>query len=175
MNVLSNIRTDRTQIPVWRFILCCAVFVIAGAAAGAVSKLSDAHFELLSDITSGMCVWIFICVVICVFTKSPRRAAAYVFLFCAAMIAAYYLTAVYGDLYFSRSFVKGWSVFTLFTPIFALVEWNVRGKGVLQWVLRVGTVLVMLLCTFVAFYGNLFFDLLFTAGTFAVTLREAKS
>ncbi len=166
---------EKVKSPFWKTALLCLMFVILGVAAGAVSKLSDAHWDILSDITSGMCVWIFIGVTICVFTKSPVRAAAYVFLFCAAMIAAYYLTAVYGDLYYSRSFVKGWSIFTLFTPIFAVIEWRVCGKGKLPWVLRAGTVVVMLFCTFAAFYGNPFFDLLFTVGAFVVTLRKEKS
>lgn len=166
---------EKVKSPLWKTALFCVMFVILGAAAGVISKLSDAHSEILSNVTSGMCVWIFICVIICVFTKSSVRAAAYVFLFCAAMIAAYYLTAAYGDLYYSRSFVKGWSVFTLFTPIFAVIEWRVCGKGKLPWVLRAGTVVVMLFCTFVAFYGNLFFDLLFTAGAFVITLRKERS
>ncbi len=166
---------EKVQSPFWKTALFCVMFVILGAAAGVISKLSDVRSEILSNVTSGMCVWIFIGVIICVFTKSPVRAATYVFLFCAAMIAAYYLTAVYGDLYYSRSFVKGWSIFTLFTPIFALIEWHVCGKGKLPWVLRIGTVVVMLLCTFVVFYGNLFFDLLFTAGVFVVTLRKEKA
>lgn len=166
---------EKIKSPLWKTALFCLMFVVLGAAAGVVSKLSDTHTEILSNVTSGMCVWIFICVTICVFTKSPLRAAAYVFLFCAAMIAAYYLTAVWGGLYYSSSFVKGWSVFTLLTPIFAVIEWNVRGKGKLPWVLRAGTVIVMLGCAFALFPGNVFFDLLFTAGAFGVTLRKERA
>ncbi|MDE6728323.1 MAG: hypothetical protein K2J80_10360 [Oscillospiraceae bacterium] len=166
---------EKIKSPFWKTALLCLAFAMLGAAAGAVSKLSDVHSEILSNVTSGMCVWIFIGVTICVFTKSPVRAAAYVFLFCMAMIAAYYLTAVYKDLYYSRSFVKGWSVFTLLTPIFAVIEWNVRGKGKLPWVLRIGTVLVMLGCAFALFPGNVFFDLLFIVGTFGVTLKKESA
>lgn len=140
-----------------------------------ISKLSDDMPGNLTNITSGMCVWILIGVVICVFTKSPFRAAAYVFLFCAAMIAAYYLTAELGELYYSRRFVLGWSVFTLFTPIFALIAWYARGHGKLPWVLRIGIVVVMLGCAFALFPGNTFCDLLFTAGAFGATMIKERA
>ncbi len=170
---LNNIRSDRKQIPVWKFILFCAVFLIIGAAAGVVSKLADVYSEMIGNFTSGMCCWILIGVLICALSKSPFRSMAYVFLFCAGMVAAYYLTAEIGDLYYSTSFVKGWSVFTLLTPLFALFAWYARGKGKAAWVLRIGIAVVMAASVFL-FPGGIFLDVLSIAAMFAVTLKKSK-
>lgn len=170
---LNKIR-EPMKSPIWKTMLFCVMYLILGEAAGVISKLSDDMIGELTNITSGMCVWILIGVLICAFTKSPFRSAVYVFGFCAAMIVAYYLTAEIGELYYSRRFVLGWSVFTLFTPIFALIAWYARGRGKFPWVLRIGIAVVMLGCTFLLFPGNVFFDLLFTAGAFAVTMVKSK-
>lgn len=172
-NFLSNIRNDRKKITVPKFLLFCAAFIILGAASGVVSKLADVHSEILGNFTSGMCCWILIGTAICAFSKSPVRAAVYVFLFCAGMIAAYYLTAEIGDLYYSKRFVKGWSIFTLFTPVFALPAWYTSGKGKTAWTLRIGIAVVMAACLFL-FPGGIFLDILSIAAMFAVTLKKSK-
>lgn len=169
----DNIRGDREKITVWKFILFCVAFLLLGAGAGSLSKFADVSSEILGNFTSGMCVWIFLGTLICAFSKSPFRAAAYVFLFCAGMIAAYYLTAEIGKLYYSMSFVKGWSVFTLLTPIFALFAWYARGKGAAAWILRIGIVVVMA-ASFFLFPGNVLLDALSIAAAFVVTLIKIK-
>ena len=163
----------KSKSPFWITMLFCVMFLIIGAAAGIISKLSDSASEIIGNITSAMGIWIFICVTICSFTKSPLRAAAYVFSFCAAMIAGYYLTAELGDLYYSSSYVKGWSVFTLLTPIFAFAAWFARGKGKLPWVLRIGIVFVTVCAVFV-FPGYIIIEVLFAVGAAAVTLVKEK-
>lgn len=169
---LYEIRS-RSKSPFWKTVLFCAVFLILGSAAGIGSKLADAYSEIFGNITSAMGVWIFICVTICAFSKSPLRAAAYVFAFCAAMITGYYLTAELGELYYSRKFVMGWSVFTLLTPIFAFAAWFARGRGALPWVLRIGIAVVTVGCIFV-FHGYPVVEVLFAAGAFSVTLVKEK-
>lgn len=169
---LYEIRS-RSKSPFWKTALFCVMFLIIGAAAGIISKLADVYSEIFGNITSAMGIWIFICVTICAFSKSPFRAAAYVFFFCAAMIAGYYLTAELGELYYSRSYVKGWSVFTLLTPIFALVTWFARGNGKLPWVLRVGIAAVTV-CGMFVFPGYVVIEVLFAAGAFTVTLVKEK-
>lgn len=169
---LYEIRSG-AKSPFWKTVLFCVMFLLLGAAAGIGSKLADVHSEILGNITSAMGVWVFICVTICAFSKSPFRAAAYVFLFCAAMIAGYYLTAEMGELYYSRSFVKGWSVFTLFTPIFALVTWFARGKGAFPWFLRIG-IAVVTVCGMFAFHGYVVIEVLFAVGAVKVTLVKEK-
>lgn len=173
MNFLYNIRGDHEKISIPKFLLFCAAFVLLGTASGVVSKLADVHSEIIGNFTSGMCCWILIGTVICAFSKSLFRSAVYVFLFCAGMVAAYYLTAEIGDLYYSRSYVKGWSLFALFTPVFALFAWYARGKGKAAWVLRIGIAVVMAASVFL-FPGGIFLDVLSIAAMFAVTLKKTK-
>ncbi len=170
---LNNVRNDRVRIPAWKFVSFCAVFLMTGAGAGIVSKLADVYTEIIGSFTSGMCLWIFLGTVISVFSKSPLRAAAYVFLFCAGMIAAYYLTAEVGGLYYSMSFVKGWSVFTAFTPVFAYFTWYARGRGAFSWFLRIGMIVVMAASLFLL-SGNIVLDVLAAAAAFAVTIIKIK-
>lgn len=172
MSFLEKVRKPE-GLPIWKTALFCVMFVILGAAAGAFSKLADVYSEILGNFTSGMCIWIFLGTLICARTKSPFRAAAYVLLFCAGMIAAYYLTAELGELYYSRSYVRGWSVFTLFTPIFAVVAWYAKGSGALSWVIRLGIIAVMLCSVFLC-SGHIVLDPLVTAAAFAVTINTKE-
>lgn len=170
---LKRIR-EPIKSPLWKTALFCVLFLIIGAVSGAASKFADVYSEILGNFTSGICVWILIGTVICVFAKSPFRAAAYVFLFCAGMIAAYYVTAELADLYYSTSFVKGWSIFTLFTPIFALISWYSRGRKWQSWVIRIGIAVVMLGGLFLI-SGNVFLDALSIVGAVGVTLRKERT
>ncbi len=170
---LNSVRNDRVKIPAGKFVLFCATFLMIGAGAGIVSKLADAHSEIIGSFTSGMCLWIFLGTVISVFSKSPLRAAAYVFLFCAGMIAAYYLTAEVDGLYYSMSFVKGWSVFTAFTPVFAYFAWYARGRGAFSWFLRIGIYVVTAASVFLL-SGNTVLDVPAAAATVIVTIIKIK-
>lgn len=177
----DKIRSDRTQIPVWKFILFCVAFLISGAAAGVVSKIADVYWELASDITSGICFWIFLCVVICAFSKNPFRAAAYVFLFCAAMVAAYYPTAdimrrmgiVSYAVRYGESYVRYWSVVAALSPICAFFAWHAFGRGAFSWIIRIGIILAMAAGMFL-FSGLIFFDVLFILGTLTVMIMKIR-
>ncbi len=160
-------------IPTWKFVSFCAVFLMTGAGAGIISKLADVYTEIIGTFTSGMCLWIFLGTAISVFSKNPFRAAAYVFLFCAGMIAAYYLTAEVGGLYYSMSFVKGWCVFTAFTPVFAFFAWYARGRGAFSWVLRIGIYVVTAASVFLL-PGNTVLDVPAAAATVIVTIIKIK-
>lgn len=151
----------------------CMIFTVLGLASGVFAKLMDVYSEVLGNFTSGMCLWIFLGTLISVFTKHPVRAAAYVFLFCAGMVSAYYFTAEIADLYYSRSFVSGWSLFTLFTPIFAVGAWLARGKGWIPWVVRIGVIIVMIGSLFLI-PGNILLDAMVTAAAFAVMMTKEK-
>ncbi|MDE7229349.1 MAG: hypothetical protein K2N56_02610 [Oscillospiraceae bacterium] len=171
-NFFNNIRSDRNKIPVWKFILFCVVFLVLGAAVGAVSKIADVYWEILSDVTSGICFWIFICVVICAFSKNPFRAAAYVFLFCAAMVAVYYPTAdimrsmgiVSYAVRYGKSYVRDWSIVAAVSPICAFFTWYAFGKGAFSWMIRIGIIVVMAAGMFLL-PGLMLFDVLFILGT----------
>lgn len=169
---LKSVRGDFLKIPAWKFILFLFMFLIFGAAIGVASKLGDFYWRIVGAITSRMGIWIFLGVVICSFTKSPARAAAYEFVFCAGMIAAYYLTAMICGFYYSKRFIFYWSVFTLFTPVFSLFAWYARGKGKAAWVLRIGILLAMLGFGFI--FGTGISDMVFAVLIVLITLKKPK-
>lgn len=172
MNFFAKVRKIE-NISARKTAMFCVIFTVLGLASGGFAKLADVYSEVLGNFTSGMCLWIFLGTLICAFTKHPLRAAAYVFLFCAGMVTAYYLAAEIGDLYYSRQFVSGWSLFTLFTPIFALGAWLARGKGWKAWIVRIGVVIVMI-CSLFLIPGNLFLDAMAAAAAFAVMMIKEK-
>lgn len=167
--------------PLGKTAVFCAVFLSTGAAAGVVSKLSDLYVPVLADVTSQMSVWIFIGVLICAFTKSPARAAAYVFLFCAGMVAAYYVTA---ELCFQaglsvftgalKAYFIGWGIVAGMTPVLAYAAWYAAGSGAFSWLIRIGAAVVTLLCAAFLFGGVRIADVIFTAGIFAVTIIGSR-
>lgn len=167
---LKRVRWDCRKIPTKKFILLCFLFLLFGAAMGVVSKLEDFYWSGVLDITSRMGIWIFLGVVICSFTKSSVRAAAYEFIFCAGMIVAYYSTAMIGGFYYSKPFITYWSVFTLFTPVFSFFAWYARGRGAFSWVMRIGILLAMFVFAFI--FGAGISDIVFAVLIILVTLKK---
>ncbi len=181
---LHGIRSDNEKIPVWKFLLCCAGFPALGAALGVFSKYVDAaNFrgwgmpgmflaETFSIITSGITFWIFLGVVICRLTKNPFRAAAYVLLMCAGMIPAYYLFAELGGLYYSKAYIRYWSVFAAFTPIMSVLSWYACGRGKAAWALRIGLLIISVLGGF--FVSGSFVNIFIGIAAFFMTFIGRK-
>lgn len=67
-------------------------------------RLLDMYTTNLGNVFSELSVWILLCTAIAVFSPNPRLAAAKVFLFCAGMLATYYLTAELTGGVYSMSF-----------------------------------------------------------------------
>ena len=169
---LNGVRPGRKVIPTRKFILFCFLFLFFGASMGALSKLGDVYLFRIGEVTSRMGIWIMLGVIICAFTKHPIRAAAYEFLFCAGMIAAYYSTAAIGGFYYSKPYITYWSVFSLFTPLFSFFAWYARGRGAFAWFLRIGILLAMLGFAFI--FGAGISDIVFAVIILFVTLKKTK-
>lgn len=167
MNIIKRIFNktrapkNRTAFP--RAALFSVLILAAGLFSGYIIKIFDIYTELLGNIFSGISVWILICTIIAVFSSTPKRAAVNVFIYCVGMIAAYYISAQLLEAYYSMSFVYGWGVFTLFTPIFAFFAWYGRGRGWLAVVITALIIVFMLGATLVMF-GLRVYDLIFAVG-----------
>lgn len=105
--------------------------------------------------------------------EKPAARGGLCVLFCVGMIAAYYITAEVGGLYYSMSFVKGWCVFTAFTPVFAFFAWYARGRGAFSWILRTFMVVVMAASLFLL-SAKTVLDVLAVAATFGITIIKIK-
>ena len=153
MELLQQVRMPKKRVSLQKGIVYSAGIAVAGLIAGAVSKLLDLYTTKLGNIFSQLSIWILICSAIAVYSSNSKRAAVNVFLFCAGMLGAYYLTAELTGSPYSFTFICGWAVFSLFSPLFAFFTWYAKGKTMVSRLLSTGIIVVMLLAAVVLFDG----------------------
>ena len=172
MNLLDNIRTSDRQTPFPKALLHTILTAGAGSLLGVAAKLLDIYTSNLGNIFSQMSVWIFLCTVISVLSSTPLRAAVNVFSFCMGMLPAYYLTAELTSNVYSMSFIYGWTVFALLTPVLAFCTWYAKGKRLISRIVSAGIILVMLVAAAVLFGKIRISDILFAVLTGIVLLKK---
>lgn len=156
-------------------VLAIILMLLAGLISGVGAKLLDIYTTNLGNIGSQMSVWVFICTIISVFSATPKRAAIRVFTFCVSMLAAYYVTAELTGSVYSMTFVYGWCVFALFSPLMGFVTWYAGGRHVISKILTFGIAAAMLLIAAVMFDRVRFADIIFAAATVIVLLIKGRS
>lgn len=139
INFFNEIRRP-IKILLSRKLLYSASIFIIGVILGVISKVLDTtpsnylpYFLEILDIGnffSRMGVWIFLAVVISVYSKSPIWSAINVFLFFVGMVSSYYLYTVLVAGFFSKSYMMIWIIMTCISPLFAFVCWYAKGKGI---------------------------------------------
>lgn len=144
MNMLNRIRSPGGKLPRSKALLYSVSVTAFGFLIGTAAKLFDIYTTNLGNIFSQMSVWIFICVLIAVFSNSPLRAAINVLLFCVGMLASYYITAELLSSFYSMRFVFGWSLVALISPILGFCTWYAKGKGAISKIIASAVIVVML-------------------------------
>lgn len=86
----------------------------------------------LRNFFSRMGVWIFLAVLISVYSKTPFRAAINVFLFFAGMVSSYYIYTVVVAGFFPKSYMTIWIAITFLSPFMAFIGWYARGNGIIS-------------------------------------------
>ena len=172
MNLLNSIRTPDSQVPFLKALFYTILIAGAGVLLGVAAKLLDIYTSNLGNIFSQMSVWIFLCTVISVLSRTPLRAAENVFSFCMGMLPAYYLTAELTLSVYSMSFIYGWTVFALLTPVLAFCAWYAKGKKLISRIVSAGIILVMLVAAAVLFDKIRISDILFAVLTGIVLLKK---
>lgn len=132
----------------------------AGAVMGVLSKLLDIYTTNLANIFSEMSVWILFGVLISVYSPTKAKAALNVFLFCIGMLAAYYITAEMTGSVYGKSLVIGWSVFSLFSPLFAYFTRMTKEEGAVPKIISVGIILTTLFASVILFEGPRVYDVI---------------
>lgn len=140
MNFLNVIRKP-INISLSRKVLYSTLIFIAGVILGVISKVLDTtpsnylpHFLEIFDLRnffSRMGVWIFLAVIISMYSKSPIRSAINVFLFFTGMVGSYYLYTVLVAGFFPKSYMMIWIIMTVISPFLAFVCWYAKGKGII--------------------------------------------
>lgn len=167
----ARIRRPQKRIPLNRAVIYSMGIMACGLITGVGVKLMDIYTVHLGNIFSQMSVWIFLCSVLAVYSSTPRRAAVNVFLFCAGMLLTYYLTAEGMHSPYSMTFVYGWSVFSLFSPVLAFFTWYAKGKGTVSRLLTAGIVVVLLVLAVLLFDRIRISDLIFAVLTAVILIK----
>lgn len=121
------------------------VIFIFGIALGLLAKYSDTvgitsdggtmlyvyqhGMSVIKDVTTDLGIWIFIAVIIAVFSRSPAAAALHVFVFFIGMLLAYYWYSAVLFGFFPKSYFYRWGLIALFSPVGAYISWHARSKG----------------------------------------------
>lgn len=137
---LNDIRKPM-QMPRSRKILYSSLIFMLGVILGTISKLLDETASNLlpyfleqmdlSNFFSRMGIWLFLAVVIAIYSKSPIRSALNVFIFFVGMVGSYYLYTVLIAGFYPKTYMMIWIVMTLISPLLALICWYAKGRGVI--------------------------------------------
>lgn len=136
---------------------------IAGLILGTVSRLLDIYTQNLGNIFSEMAIWILICVLISIYSKSKKMAMINVFTFCISMLITYYWIAMITNGVYSMIFIKGWFVFSCCCPIFAYFTWKTKQKGIFAKIISIGIVVFSVLSSIILFDGLRIYDYIINA------------
>ncbi|BAM48059.1 DUF6518 family protein [Amphibacillus xylanus] len=137
---LNDIRKP-TQMPRSRKILYSSLIFMLGVILGTISKLLDETASNLlpyfleqldlRNFFSRMGIWLFLAVVIAIYSKSPIRSALNVLIFFVGMVGSYYLYTVLIAGFYPKTYMMIWIAMTLISPLLAFICWYAKGRGVI--------------------------------------------
>lgn len=163
---LNEIRRPESISLSRKFLYSFIIFVV-GIILGVISKALDEtasnllpyFLEVLdlSNFFSRMGVWIFLSLLISVYSKSPVRAAINVFLFLLGMVGSYYLYTVTIAGFFPKSYMMIWVGMTFLSPFMAIICWYAKGKGPVA--TCISSVIFMFMTRQAFIFGFWYFDI----------------
>lgn len=163
---LNGIRRP-INISLSRKFLYSTLIFVAGIILGLTSKVLDTtssnslpYFLEILDLRnffSRMGVWIFLAILISVYSKSPIRSAMNVFLFFVGMVGSYYLYTVLVAGFFPKSYMMIWIIMTFISPFLAFVSWYAKGKGIIA--ISISSIIFMFISRQSFAFGFWYFDI----------------
>lgn len=132
--------------------------LLSGLLLGAVIRLFDIYCVNLGEIFSQMAVWILLGTLIAIYSPSKKAAMLNILPFCIGMLITYYAAAVITDGVYGRSFIIGWTVFALLSPVMAFFAWMTKEKGTFPKIIAAGIVLVSAASSIIMFDGFRVYD-----------------
>lgn len=100
--------------------------LVCGLVIGTAARLMDIYCENLGEIFSQMSVWILLGTLIAIYSPTKKAAALNILPFCLGMLLTYYAVAMISHGVYGRSFIIGWTVFALCTPVLAWFAWMAK-------------------------------------------------
>lgn len=149
-----------------KFLYSTLLFV-TGIILGVISKVLDETSTSvlpyilgvmdLSNFLSRIGVWIFLAVLISVYSKSPIRSSLNVLLFFIGMVGSYYLYTVMIAGFFPKSYMMIWIIMTAISPFLAFVCWYAKGTGLIP--ILISSVIIMVISRQAFIVGFWYFDI----------------
>lgn len=130
-----------------------------GLILGIISKVLDMYTQNLGNIFSELAIWVLFGVLISIFSDTKKKAMLNILPFCIGMLITYYLMAEITHSVYDISFIKGWSIFALCSPIFAYCTWMTKEKGLWGKIISIGIIGVTLLSSIIIFDGPRIYDI----------------
>ena len=125
--------------------------LLAGLILGIAARLFDIYFQNLGEIFSQMAIWILLGTLIAIYSPTKRAAMENIFPFCMGMLATYYVAAVVTHGVYGWTFIIGWTVFALGSPIMAYFAWMAKEPGVFPKIIAAGIVAVSVISSVLLF------------------------
>ena len=141
-----------------KLILNPVGMLLIGFLLGVFSRCLDIYTTNLGNVFSQLAVCILFGVLISIYSSTKKRAACNLLPFSLGMLLTYYGTAMVTHGVYSRTFIVGWTVFALCSPIFAWFAWSAKEKGAFPVIVRIGILLVSVLSSVILFDGFRIYD-----------------
>ena len=125
--------------------------LLAGLLLGIAAKLFDIYFQNLGEIFSQMAIWILLGTGIAIYSPTKKAAMGNIFPFCMGMLAAYYVTAAITHGVYSRTFIIGWTLFALTSPVMAYFAWMAKEPGAFSKIIAAGIAAVSVMSSVLLF------------------------
>lgn len=138
---------------------------ILGLIAGVGSRMLDfnENTRTLGIIFSQLNIWFLLCVLISIYSPSPKQAMSNVFPFCVNMLIAYYLYDAVTDNSASLRAYLWWSGLAAVTPILGYCSWYSKENGRAAQVLRWSILIISIVANIVMFKDFQYYDIIITA------------
>lgn len=98
-----------------------------------------------------MAIWILFGVLISIYSKNKRKAMLNILLFCIGMLITYYFVTFITNGIYSSTYIIGWSIFALCSPVMAYFTWMSKEKGLFAKIISIGIVIVSILSSIILF------------------------
>lgn len=133
------------------FRLSPAATLIFGLILGAAARFFDMYCETLGEIFSQMAIWILLGTLISIYSPTKKAAMLNAAPFCFGMLFSYYAAAIITKGVYGWSFIIGWTIFALFSPLMAYFARMAKQEGIIPKIIAGGIVVFSVLSSVLLF------------------------
>lgn len=134
-----------------KYILNPISMFLLGLILGVISRLLDIYTTNLGNIFSQMAIWILLGTLISLYSETKKKAVINILPFCLGMLITYYCVAFITKGVYSNTFIIGWTIFALLSPVFAYFTWMTKERGILPKIISLGVLLVSISSSIILF------------------------